>query len=193
MLHRTLCPLAIAMICLGAAPLSANEFAGPLTELARSELSALATDPTIIEAVRAQNARHASLTQAEIDAMDKEWRAEVGAASGPMIDGVLSSAASAWLRERSAQMAGLITEVFVTDNHGLNVAQSSVTSDYWQGDEDKWTETFGKPSGTIHLGDVELDESTQTYQSQISMPVNDPDSGEPLGAITVGINLELLQ
>jgi hypothetical protein len=192
MLHRSLTPVAV-LACLGAAPLAANEFAGPLTALAQSELNALATAPTIIEAVRAQNAKHAGLTPAEIEAMDREWRAQVGTASGPMIDGVLASAASAWLRERSDQTAGLITEVFVTDNHGLNVAQSTVTSDYWQGDEAKWTETFGKPDGTVHLGEVELDESTQTYQSQVSLPINDPDSGEPLGAITIGVNLELLQ
>jgi len=191
--HRALSPLAIAFTCLGAVPLSANEFAGMLTELARSELQAMAAAPQIIAAVRAQNARHDGMTRAEIEAMDQAWRAEVGKSSGPMIEGVLSTGASTWLREQSAQMAGLITEVFVTDNHGLNVAQSAVTSDYWQGDEAKWTESFGTPDGTIHLGEVELDESSQTYQSQVSMPINDPDNGEPLGTITVGVNVELLQ
>lgn len=193
MLHRSLTPAIFVLACLGAGPVSANEFAGPLTDLAQSELHALTTAPTIVEAVRAQNARHSGLTQADIDAMDQDWRAEVDNASRPMIDAVLATDASAWLREQGDRMAGLITEIFVTDNLGLNVAQSGVTSDYWQGDEEKWSDTFGKPDGTIHLGEVELDESTQIYQSQISMPINDPEGGAPLGAITVGVNLELLQ
>jgi len=72
------------------------------------------------------------------------------------------------------------------------VALSDVTSDYWQGDEAKWQMTYGEPAGTVHLGDVELDESTQTYQSQVSFPIFDPETGEGIGAVTVGVDLSAL-
>jgi len=39
-----------------------------------------------------------------------------------------------------------------------------------------------------HFGDVELDESTQTYQAQVSLPVMG-DNGQPIGAMTFGINV----
>ena len=78
------------------------------------------------------------------------------------------------------------------DNRGLNVAQSVETSDYWQGDEAKWQETFGNGSGDIHISEVEFDESTGSYQSQVSMPISDPDTGELIGAITFGINVQSL-
>lgn len=180
--------------CLAAAGSGqANEFESALTSLATSEFQAWVKDPAVIEALRSQNAEHAALDQAQIDAMDQTWRAEIGSGNAPMIDALLSRPGSAWLRERKDALSGLVTEVFVTDNRGLNALQSDVTSDYWQGDEAKWTQTYGKPEGTIHLGEVELDESSQTYQSQVSLPVVDPATSEALGAVTFGVNLEMLQ
>ncbi|MEM9428687.1 MAG: PDC sensor domain-containing protein [Pseudomonadota bacterium] len=175
-----------------AGPAAANEFAGALMSLAEGELRSWAADPTLIEAIRAQNTAHEGLSQADIDTLDQTWRAEIGTGTSPMIDEVLARAGSAQLKERKAAAGGLITEVFVMDAKGLNVAQSDVTSDFWQGDEAKFTETFGKPAETVHLSDIELDESTQTYQSQVSLPIVDPDTNAPIGAVTFGINLEML-
>jgi hypothetical protein len=78
------------------------------------------------------------------------------------------------------------------DAKGLNVGQSDVTSDYWQGDEAKWQKTYGAGSGVVFVDGVEEDESTQALQSQASVTISDPETGEPIGAITVGINLDML-
>lgn len=78
------------------------------------------------------------------------------------------------------------------DNHGLNVGQSEITSDYWQGDEAKWQKTFLAGAGSMHISEVEQDEFTQTYQSQLSLPVIDPASGAVIGVITIGTNVEAL-
>ena len=64
---------------------------------------------------------------------------------------------------------GLFTEIFVMDAVGLNVAASDTTSDFWQGDEAKWQQTYSAGSGAVHISDVELDESTQSYQSQVEL------------------------
>lgn len=85
-----------------------------------------------------------------------------------------------------------MTAVFAVDNRGLNVAQSVESSDYWQGDEAKWQKTFGNGSGDIHISEVEFDESTGSYQSQVSMPISDPSTGELIGAITLRINVQSL-
>ena len=52
--------------------------------------------------------------------------------------------ASMWLikLQEKAEPAGAITEVFVTDGWGWNVAQTGGTSDFYQGDEGKWQKTF---------------------------------------------------
>ncbi len=109
-----------------------------------------------------------------------------------MIDDLLGRPASKRLMQIKADGAGIFTEIFVMDNKGLNVAQSDVTSDYWQGDEAKWKKTYQAGPDSVFIDEVEFDESTQTYQSQVSLPITDPESGEAIGAITVGINVELL-
>ena len=64
----------------------------------------------------------------KIDELDKSWRAEVGAGSSALVDGVLSGAAADFLREQVAGSGGMITEVFIMDRQGLNVAASAPTS-----------------------------------------------------------------
>jgi hypothetical protein len=185
LITATVCFLSVS----SGAALAASEFDGRLRELAAGELATWAADPALLGAIQAQNARHAALTQAEIGELDASWQAEVGAPVAPMINAVLDSAESKQLKEKTQSLGGLVTEVFVMDNRGLNVAQSDVTSDFWQGDEAKWMETYMAGPGAIHISDVELDESTQTYQSQVSMTVVDPASGTAIGAITFGVDV----
>lgn len=169
-----------------------NEYAAPLTELANAKLREIAQSPVLIAAIAAQNAQTAGYDAARIDSLDKQWRAEVDAADKPLIDATLGSEASAYLASVQADSAGLFTEIFATDALGLNAAQSTVTSDYWQGDEDKFSQTFSVGADAVFLGEVELDESTQTYQSQVSITITDPATGQPIGSITAGVDLSLL-
>lgn len=183
------------LLCLGlpAASLAQeNEFAGPLTELANGKLREIAQNEAVVAAVAAQNATSAGYDQAKIDQLDSQWRAEVGGASKPLIDATLATDASKWLAQVQEESGGLFTEIFVTDAKGLNVAQSTVTSDYWQGDEDKFTASFGAGADAVYLGEIEQDESTQTFQSQVSITITDPASGAPIGSITAGIDLSKL-
>lgn len=193
-------PLAALMLvlCTGAAlvlPQAAiaadNEYAEPLTALANDQLLKIVSDPLVIAAVEAQNAVTGGYDQAKIDALDTQWRAEVSASSKPLIDEVLGNDLSKYLVAAQAEAAGLFTEIFITDAKGLNVGQSTVTSDYWQGDEAKWQNTYAVGAGAIDLGEVEQDESTQTFQSQVSITVVDA-AGNPIGAITAGVDLAAL-
>jgi hypothetical protein len=164
----------------------------PLRAYAETELSKWLLNSEMIDAIRAQNLAHANLAQSTIDTLDLEWRAEEKNGGGALIDKLLAQPSSEWLRSQQTSTAGFVTEVFVMDNKGLNVAQSVVTSDYWQGDEAKWKETIGNGSGAVHISEVEFDDSTQFYQSQVSMPIRDPATGDLIGAITFGINVQSL-
>jgi len=44
----------------------------------------------------------------------------------------------------------------------------------------------------VFVDDVEMDESTQQLQSQVSFPIVDPASHQVIGAITFGVNLDML-
>ena len=147
-------------------------------------------NPLIASAINAQNTAHQSVDQAAIDTMDQQWRAESVNGSGPMIDKVLANELSVYLQGVQEESQGLITEVFVMDNRGLNVGQSDLTSDYWQGDEAKWQKTFQAGPDTLFVDDVELDESSQRYQTQVSYSITDPVTGEVIGAVTIGIDAD---
>ena len=149
-------------------------------------------DPAVLTAIKAQNAKHAALVEADILKLDKEWRAEVDAPSKPLIDGVMKNALSTFLGARKSASKGLLTEIFVMDDKGLNVGQSDVTSDYWQGDEAKWQKTFKVGPDAVFVDKVEKDESTQQLQVQVSVSVKDPETGKAIGAVTLGINVDQL-
>ena len=179
-----------SLFLLTASNLAFADQTAALAELGKSTFPDWLNNSTVIAQVKAQNSRHASLSQDEIIALDKQWRAETSASSQPLISGVLGNELSAYLAEVKENSAGVYTEIFVMDNKGVNVGQSDVTSDYWQGDEAKWQKTYQMGADSIHVGEIELDESSQQFQSQVSMPV--VDAGQVIGAVTVGINVDAL-
>lgn len=150
-----------------------------------------ATDPIIVDAIIAQNAITGSYDQAKINELDALWMAQAGMVGIPLIDEVLQNPTSDFLRQRVETSGGAISEVFVMDARGLNVAAAEATSDYWQGDEEKFSETFPKGPNALHFGEVELDGSSGEVQAQVSMSIVDT-TGAVVGAMTVGINLASL-
>jgi len=155
-----------------------------------SNIMSWAESAPVIEAVNAQNAKTAGSSDAQILEWDAEWRAQVGQTDQPLIKEVMGRDLSGFLGEQVAASGGRITEIFVMDALGLNVAASDVTSDYWQGDEEKYTKTYGAGAGAVFVDAVEFDESAQSYQGQISISLTDPSSGAVVGAMTIGLIAE---
>ena len=184
-------PIAL-LAALSAAPAAANDFMPAIQSYLESEIAPWTSDARLAEAILAQNAVTAGYSQADIDGLDQTWRAEVGSADSALIRSVLDHSASTLLREWVDASGGTITEVFVMDARGLNVASSGLTSDYWQGDEAKFSETYPKGPDAVHISDIEFDESSQTYQAQVSVSLVDPATGQVVGAMTVGLNADRL-
>ncbi len=165
--------------------LLAVEVPAKVHELAKGELATLAADPVIVAAIKAQNAQGTSLEQ--IKAADKRWMDTAGVAD--FMKAIIDSPAGTHLRAWRKQRA-YVSEIIVMDNQGANVAITEKTSDYWQGDEKKFTESF-KDGGATFVDKVKFDDSTQTYSVQVSVPVRDA-AGACLGVICFGIDIENL-
>ena len=146
----------------------------------------MALNPLLVRAVRQQNA--AGLTPEEIARRDKAWRSTEELT--PFKLSLQTSPAGRFLREQ-VQRSTSFNEAFLTDDQGANVAAFPATSDYWQGDEDKWIESFNGGDGRIFIGALELDESTNTVAAQISAPVL--DRGVTIGVLVVGVTINYLQ
>ncbi len=142
-------------------------------------------NPVFISELKKQNALGRSLD--EIKSIDEEWKAAEDE-MGIMIE-LMSNAAAGEITKLFKPMAQ-VGEVFLMDNQGANAGLNALTSDYWQGDETKWTASFNKGKGGFYVGEAKLDKSTNEILQQVAMPIVDKD-GTVLGAICIGLRISL--
>lgn len=164
----------------------------PPIKNALPEIMANIVDDELVKALRESNKKRDGMTQADIDALEATWQKEIDESSRPLIDSVVNNSLAARMRKVAEENSPLITEIGVIDAQGLSIAQSSANSDIWQGEEVKFTKTFNVGPDAIFVDEVEFDGSTQSMQSQANFTVRDPDTGEAIGAVTVGINVDAL-
>lgn len=170
----------------GGSPLNALE-RHHLKQLVRLHLQRWGRSQALLDGLRRQPRQ--SLLPADINRLDQQWRAELDKTEQPLIDSVRQLPASALLEAIQRQYAPLFNELFLTDQHGLIAGMSRVTSDYWQGDEAKFSSTRTLQANQLLIEAIDYDGSTQSFQVQVSVPLHDPQSGF-LGALTLGINIE---
>lgn len=143
--------------------------------------------PSLVEEVQISN--ESPLSEPEIMKRDQLWIKEskhVGHADGlTMLDLPLSKVFKKW----QSQFKGVVTELILTDSQGKNIAISKLTSDYWQGDENKFTKIF-KQSKDYNFDSVTYDASTHHFQVQLSFPVLD-DNNSHIGVLILGVDVEI--
>lgn len=144
----------------------------------------IAAKPIIVDATKQQNAQNLNLDQ--IQKMDQEWMSSK--ALSPLKASMYESPAGAYLKNLVLASQGQYNEAFLTDNKGANVAAYPITTDYWQGDEEKFSQSFGSGQGQVYISPVKYDESSQTNAAQISVPVLD-EKNQSIGVLIVGISL----
>ena len=150
-----------------------------VTALAKDELATIGfKDKVIRKAVRDQNKK--GLTMDYIMKMDKGWRGQPE--DTYFIKEIRENKCGDRLRDLIAERDYLF-EIFVMDNQGANVCMSGTTSDYMQGDEDKWQKSFADGEGAIFIDLPEKEDGKMVQQ--VSVPVM--YKGKAIGAITFGV------
>lgn len=150
-----------------------------------TEAAALQTwtaDKVLVDAIAAQNGQ--KLPLAEIQRRDKAWTSDAA-----LVQSVTTGACADRLRQLAAK-SRLYGEVLLMNNQGALVCATNRTSDYWQGDEPKWTRAFDGGAGATFIDRLRVDESAHERLAQISLPVK--AAGKAIGAITVGVRLDRL-
>ncbi len=140
-------------------------------------------------AIHQQNLNHSGLTDKDISVLDTRWRAERLVGGGDLVNSKMSNDLSTFLRGIKAASGGIITEIFVMDNKGLNVGQTNLTGDYMQGDEAKWKKTYMVGNTAVFIDDVEKEDGLNIAQTSLTIA---RDNGFRLGAVTIGINVDAL-
>lgn len=163
------------------------EWRSTVESIILADIADVLAEPIVEYTVLAQNTRYADLAQADIDALDNKWRGEHDLDEQPLISAVLSNPVSSYLTRVQAQAIGLYTEIFVMDNHGLNVGQSNISSDFWQGDEAKWQETYSRGPGSVFIDEPEYRDDIGAWVVQVNVAIE--MDGAAIGASTFEVNL----
>lgn len=151
------------------------------------EIQAIAALKDVVNAVKAGNSKRMSKTA--ILELDARWIKTQGKLREAQE--ILESRISVLLAVEMKKKA-YFKEVILTGNQGETLAMNQITSDYWQGDEDKFLKIFDanipsrKPDSFISR--ARWDESTKSMIAQVSVPVYDNDS--MIGTLTVGVDLK---
>lgn len=151
------------------------------------EIQALAKQTEIVEAVKLAN-QNPPLPE-DLHALDARWIAAKGQV--PEAKQILDSTASVFLAKEMEKRI-YFKEAILTGKLGETIAVNGVASDYWQGDEEKFTEIFDtnlpsrKPDS--YFSRARWDKSSKSMISQISVPVYDGQI--MIGTLTVGVDLK---
>ena len=190
----------LGRLLLAAASTVALSGAVAAAEPAKPDIQKLVT-PDVIKEIRTwiesdivrisidtQNKRLSKLDQATIDTLDQQWVKERESEDKPLIAATLSNPLSIYLSRMQGRSLGLYAEIFIMDQNGLNVGQSSITSDFWQGDEAKFQKTYDVAPDAVFIDEPEFDDEMKVWRGQVNFTVTDTD-GKSIGAATVELNL----
>lgn len=184
--------LKTSLFVLGSCVMANASIAAPAAEVPAAlnkqlpDLQKLGENPVLVAAVKAQNAKGINLD--DIKKRDAEWMAKTGVDEG-MKALMENEPAKELAKIESSQP--FYFELFLMDNQGANVAMTNKTSDYWQGDEEKFKAAYKDGVGAVFVAEPEFDDSAKAYLIQVSVPVI--DGGKAIGALTIGVNLDELE
>ena len=148
-----------------------------------AEAVAWAKAPVIVGAARAAHENHVAEGFTEADAAAIEDRFRDAKSLG------ISPEADAYLR-RAVSASPYFAEIFFTDRNGFNVALTNPTSDFVQSDEGWWQYAW---SQGMAVGEVEYDESADTWSVDISVRLDDPATRNPVGVMKTVLAIEPIQ
>jgi hypothetical protein len=141
-----------------------------------------AANPTVVKAVQAQNAK------GPIAGMDNaKWKTV--RRSDELVRSFQNNEAGQFLKKKCGESNGLYPEAFLNAEKGEKVAFFEKTTSYVHKGSAKFDVPFG--SKRSWQGPAEFDESSQTHQVQVSVPVL--DGGNSIGVLVVGVSLTTLE
>jgi len=153
----------------------------PAATLAEPEtiLQDAAQNPVLIEAIAQQNRQYEDATSFELMKLDTRWQAETAAMKRPLIEGVLYSPTSQYLK-KLADEHQVKDMIYVTDQRGLLVAATTMTYRYIMDDSSLWRQAFLADKNQVLRNAAE-----DPGYMVLSRGVRDPKTGDVIGVISI--------
>ena len=147
------------------------------------EVQTWATSPVVVAAVHTARAAHAKqgLDNLGIRQVEDKFRTRKSLGLAPE--------ARSYLGEQ-VRMSPHFAEVFFTDELGYNVALTNPTSDFVQSDEGWWQRAW---SSGFAVGEIEFDDSANVWAVDLSVRINEPGTGRPIGVMKAILSIRFVQ
>lgn len=153
-------------------------------------LQKIRNDKDILASVIQQNNANRTKPVNQLKQIDEQWQLAFKVNNLGFAKAVVNQPVSRLLGQFTTESKDLLAEIIVMDERGYNVASAEMTSDYWQGDEDKFTQAFNKPAQTLFFDKIKYDASSRRFQIQVSVPLLNPQTHKAIGAITLGVDID---
>ena len=150
-------------------------------------LTTLVQEPEIVQYILKVNSQYSEIEREKLFAIDKYW--DLIEDSDPLLQLYETNKVAYRLKQLQSREPGF-SEIFVTDQHGFNVAQTNKTSDIYQADEEWWQKAYDNGKGKSYAGLIEFDESSLTAGISVYLPVREPVTGKVIGIVKGVISID---
>lgn len=175
-------------------PIAARVEDSPLIgSVLRAVAAELLADQMVLSGLRQAALENDALTMDAIIQRDVAWRLQAKRGTGPLLDAVMQGAMSRHLALVRIPRQAVLADMMLTDDRGLLLAATRITSDYDQSDEAKYIIPTTTDPGTVHVEEAAYDESADDYVVAASILLIDPANGRPLGVLCANFVLAALQ
>jgi len=153
------------------------------------DVSAIAGEPSIVDAVTAANRTYAGIggeaIAARIQKIEGQWDTPN---ADSLVKDMMSSRASRWLQQQRTLNPRLL-KIIVADENGAAVAATAKPLQYVKADQEHWQAVYAGGKGAVTVTDVRYDERTQSDYVDIAVPVLEEGSGRFVGVVSALVDI----
>jgi len=140
----------------------------------------IASKPEVVKSVKRQSRKWSSLD--EILQIDRAW-----AGNSKIQSPYSNNKLARYFREVIESPNYAVAEVLLIDGFGAIVSCTPVSTDFWQGDEDKFMQVMS--SSQIYTSNSSWDQSSQAYSFFIGIPVMSKNNRNKAGVLVLGVDI----
>jgi hypothetical protein len=153
------------------------------------DVSSIAGEPNIVDAVKAANRRYGGIGEeaiaARIQTIEGQWDTPN---ADLLVKDMMSSRASRWLLQQHTLNPRLL-KIIVADENGAAVAATGKPIHYVEANQEHWQAVYAGGKGAVNVTDVRYDAATQSDYVEIAVPVLEERSGRFVGVVSALVDM----
>jgi signal transduction histidine kinase len=153
--------------------------------------STLASSKIIIDSLKSSNSYYKNLQdhKKEIVSKNREW-ITTRVKGSALIDDILSSDVSKYLKKQKKVIPGYYGEIFLTNSYGAVIGSTDVLSTFKHDHKYWWKNSYNSGKGSVYYDDRGYDLSSGEYVLGVVVPVM--EEGKILGILKSNIKIDKL-